>query len=184
MRFFLWLVVLFIPLTILAKDVYVEGYTRSDGTYVKGHYRTSPDSTINNNYSTQGNINPYTGKKGWIPRESESAVSTESWSTQGSYSYGVRNTQYTEKPVNMWWGAWAFYALCFGVCFDKQEKKWAFFSLCVGGITLYSLLHDSTFAYQFKLNTGIMIVAMLLTMLSAFSLYCKIEVMVKRFVKK
>ncbi|GAD81053.1 hypothetical protein [Vibrio ezurae] len=55
---------------VLAKDVYVNGYTRSDGTQVKGHYRTAPDATVNNNYSTEGNINPHTGKKGWIKRDS------------------------------------------------------------------------------------------------------------------
>jgi len=43
---------------------YVNGYTRSDGTYVSGHFRSSPDSSYNNNYSTQGNTNPYTGQEG------------------------------------------------------------------------------------------------------------------------
>ncbi len=48
------------------KDVYVRGYTRSNGTYVQGHYRTAPDHTINNNYSTYPNVNPYTGTMGTI----------------------------------------------------------------------------------------------------------------------
>ena len=43
---------------------YVNGYTRSNGTYVKGHYRSSPNSTQRDNYSTKGNYNPYSGKKG------------------------------------------------------------------------------------------------------------------------
>ena len=43
-------------------------YTRSDGTYVQGHWRSSPDSSYNNNYSTQGNYNPYTGQSGTQPR--------------------------------------------------------------------------------------------------------------------
>lgn len=43
---------------------YVKGYTRSDGTYVQGHYRSSPDSSNNNNYSTRGNTNPYSGQQG------------------------------------------------------------------------------------------------------------------------
>lgn len=50
----------------------VSGYLRKDGTYVQGHYRTSPNATINDNFSTYGNINPYTGKHGWITRESAS----------------------------------------------------------------------------------------------------------------
>lgn len=45
-------------------EVYVSGYTRSDGTYVKGHYRTAPNDTKKDNYSTKGNTNPHTGKKG------------------------------------------------------------------------------------------------------------------------
>ncbi len=45
-------------------DVRVNGYTRSDGTYVAPYTRSSPDSTRNNNYSTQGNVNPYTGQMG------------------------------------------------------------------------------------------------------------------------
>lgn len=43
---------------------YVNGYTRRNGTYVSGYYRTRRDSTKSNNYSTKGNINPYTGKRG------------------------------------------------------------------------------------------------------------------------
>lgn len=45
-------------------DVYVEGHIRSDGTYVAPHYRSSPNSTRNDNWSTRGNVNPYTGKRG------------------------------------------------------------------------------------------------------------------------
>ena len=43
---------------------YVQGYTRSDGTYVPGYYATNPNSTKLDNYSTKGNINPWTGKPG------------------------------------------------------------------------------------------------------------------------
>lgn len=52
-----------------AGDVYVNGYYRKDGSYVQPHYRTSPDSTKNNNYSTIGNKNPYTGEYGTKPRD-------------------------------------------------------------------------------------------------------------------
>lgn len=43
---------------------YVRGYTKSDGTYVKGYHRSSANHTKRDNYSTKGNINPYTGKAG------------------------------------------------------------------------------------------------------------------------
>ena len=44
----------------------VEGYYRSNGTYVKPHYKTNPNSTNIDNYTTKPNINPHTGKKGYI----------------------------------------------------------------------------------------------------------------------
>jgi hypothetical protein len=42
----------------------VEGYQKRDGTTVEPYYRTKSDSTLDNNYSTRGNENPWTGKKG------------------------------------------------------------------------------------------------------------------------
>lgn len=51
------------PLVCMA-DVYVNGYTRKDGTHVQSHYRSSPDGVFTNNWSTLGNINPHTGELG------------------------------------------------------------------------------------------------------------------------
>ncbi|MEW6614807.1 MAG: hypothetical protein AB1401_05015 [Thermodesulfobacteriota bacterium] len=51
---------------VLAKDVHVKGYYRKDGTYVQPHYRTAPNKSVWDNYSTKGNINPYTGKEGTV----------------------------------------------------------------------------------------------------------------------
>jgi hypothetical protein len=50
----------------IARDVQVDGYYRKDGTYVAPHHRTSPDSRRDNNYGSQGNMNPYTGQMGTI----------------------------------------------------------------------------------------------------------------------
>lgn len=45
----------------------VKGYFKpSTGTFVAPHYKTSPDSSKFNNYSTKGNINPFNGKKGTV----------------------------------------------------------------------------------------------------------------------
>jgi hypothetical protein len=55
-----------------SNHVYVNGYYRSNGTYVEGYYRTSPNSTTNDNFSTIGNYNPYTGKAGWLIPENKS----------------------------------------------------------------------------------------------------------------
>ncbi|CAM3269718.1 hypothetical protein SPAN111604_14090 [Sphingomonas antarctica] len=42
----------------------VRGYTRRDGTYVAPHQQTNPNSTRLDNWSTRGNVNPYTGQIG------------------------------------------------------------------------------------------------------------------------
>lgn len=46
---------------------WVDPYQRSDGTRVKGHYRTAPDNSFDNNWTTKGNRNPHTGKPGTRP---------------------------------------------------------------------------------------------------------------------
>ena len=60
--------VIFITLLSLAsveaRDVAVRGYTKYNGTYVEPHYRSSPNQYKNDNWSTSGNTNPYTGKSG------------------------------------------------------------------------------------------------------------------------
>lgn len=50
----------------VAQDVNVKGYHRSDGTYVQPHKRSRPDGNPFNNFSTRGNVNPYTGKPGTV----------------------------------------------------------------------------------------------------------------------
>lgn len=45
-------------------DVSVKGYNRRDGTYVQPHYRSDPNSNKYDNWSTKGNVNPYTGREG------------------------------------------------------------------------------------------------------------------------
>ena len=48
----------------LAKDVKVKGYYRANGTYVESHYRSAPNGTEADNWSTVGNVNPHTGEEG------------------------------------------------------------------------------------------------------------------------
>lgn len=47
-----------------AKSVSVRGYTKKSGAYVAPSHRTAPNKTKADNYGTQGNVNPYTGKAG------------------------------------------------------------------------------------------------------------------------
>lgn len=46
--------------------VRVHGYTTKRGTYVAPHYRSNSNSVKYDNYSSKGNYNPYTGKKGYV----------------------------------------------------------------------------------------------------------------------
>ncbi|NEW93033.1 hypothetical protein [Rhodopseudomonas sp. BR0M22] len=42
----------------------VSPYVNSHGTYVQGSQATNPNNTQMDNYSTRGNVNPYTGAVG------------------------------------------------------------------------------------------------------------------------
>jgi hypothetical protein len=75
---------------------YTRGYFHRDGTYVHGYYATNPNGTKLDNYSTIGNVNPWTGKPGWIrPDETSRAhphvrsdvlPEVPMWSTESSPS--------------------------------------------------------------------------------------------------
>ena len=66
--------------SLASAQVYVQGYTRNDGTYVAPHYRSSPNSSTYDNYSTRGNVNPYTGQAG--TRDPNYRPSTSTYRTQ------------------------------------------------------------------------------------------------------
>ncbi len=89
---FLFMIVsLFFLISFVAKaQVHVNGYTRKDGTYVAPHMRSSPNSIKQDNWSTKGNINPYTGKIG--TKISPDSSLSSSLSRSGSVaSSGVSN---------------------------------------------------------------------------------------------
>lgn len=44
---------------------YTSGYYRSNGTYVKPYYSSTPNSYKYDNWSSKGNYNPYTGARGY-----------------------------------------------------------------------------------------------------------------------
>ena len=45
-------------------SVAVRGHITKRGTFVMPSHRSHPDKSFTNNWSTKGNINPYTGKAG------------------------------------------------------------------------------------------------------------------------
>lgn len=72
-KFTLVLMLAFLLCTTKSFADYVNGYTRSNGTHVDGYHRSSPDGNPYNNYSTKGNVNPYTGKVGTVDPDSSSS---------------------------------------------------------------------------------------------------------------
>jgi hypothetical protein len=52
-------------------DHAVSGYTKKNGTVMKPYRATNPNKTKNDNYSTKGNVNPYTGKPGTKKRDGQ-----------------------------------------------------------------------------------------------------------------
>jgi hypothetical protein len=47
-------------------QTYVKPYMRKNGTFIEGHYRSRPNSSLYDNFSTRGNVNPYTGQRGTV----------------------------------------------------------------------------------------------------------------------
>ena len=47
-----------------SSTVHSSGYTRNNGTYVHPYTRTAGNSTQSDNFSSKGNVNPYTGQAG------------------------------------------------------------------------------------------------------------------------
>lgn len=93
MKKFLLVVTLVLFIATQAIAGYVNGYTRSDGTYVSGHYRSDSDSSYNNNYSTKGNVNPYTGQSGTKSRTFNDRTPNYNKKTYGNPGY-LNNNQF------------------------------------------------------------------------------------------
>lgn len=68
--------------------VWVNSYYRKEVTFVNGHYRTASNYTNRDNFSTKGNINPYTGKYGWI--EPDYNITSSNYFTSG-FMYGLKS---------------------------------------------------------------------------------------------
>lgn len=79
-------------------QVHVRGYYRKDGTYVRPHYRSNPDGVFENNWSTKGNINPYTGE--WGTRVTPPSRYRSSYSRRpNSSGYYFLNTPDYDGPA-------------------------------------------------------------------------------------
>ena len=84
-------------------STYVNGYHKSNGTYVKGHYRTKPNYTNRDNYSTKPNVNPYTGKKGYNQPDNNYYYNSTQKSNNVSYpSYNSTGTKTKKTTYTTW----------------------------------------------------------------------------------
>lgn len=70
-----FLIAAMLAVGLVAQAKTTKGYIKKDGTYVAPHQKTAPNKSKDDNYSTKGNTNPYTGKKGTKPRDGEAASS-------------------------------------------------------------------------------------------------------------
>lgn len=94
MRYLIVGVALAIAATPVAADTWVDGYARDDGTRVQGHMRSDPNGYEFDNYSAEGNTNPYTGESGSKSHEfsTPSSDGLDSGSDYGSgYDSGYGN---------------------------------------------------------------------------------------------
>lgn len=67
-------------------DVSVRGYYRKDGTYVQPHHRTAPNAGTHDNWTTRGNVNPYTGEEGTLKAHPNKSANRQGKSDGGRSS--------------------------------------------------------------------------------------------------
>lgn len=84
MKASLFAAIAFVSSTVAAaQTVYVQPHVRKDGTYVPGHYRTAPNTSRADNWSSQPNVNPYNGREGRVdpykPRPAPTPKPPRSW---------------------------------------------------------------------------------------------------------
>lgn len=70
--------------TVALADTHVKGYYKQNGTYVEPHYRSSPNNTKADNFSTKGDVNPYTGQEGTSNPEPNQLIGGSGLQLQGN----------------------------------------------------------------------------------------------------
>ena len=75
-----------------AQGTRVSGYTKKDGTYVAPYTRSSTNKTNTDNYSTQGNSNPYTGTSG--TRAQDYSAPAQNYGSGQTIQTGPKGGQY------------------------------------------------------------------------------------------
>ncbi len=81
--------------------VWVNGYYKSNGTYVKGHYRTAPNNSNRDNYSTKPNINPHTGEKGTLEPDKKTLYNNSEY----NYNQNSKSNSYNKSNSNSFYNS-------------------------------------------------------------------------------
>lgn len=88
---------------IAQSQVYVNGYYKSNGTYVAPHYRTAPDSNPYNNYSFPGNYNPNKGK---VTTGSKSSYLNSYYNKPSTTTYGSSKSYKSYSSSSIYDSIW------------------------------------------------------------------------------
>ena len=109
-----FILILFILITNnLSSDVYINGYTKSNGTHVEGHYRSNPNNTKSDNWSTNGNINPYTKEEGHRTYDNYDNYTYDDYERDGDSQYAHSVISHKEAKEPFW-----FYIIIFFFIFN------------------------------------------------------------------
>jgi len=96
-KLFFTLTLAFITQFIFGQStVYVGGHYKSNGTYVQPYYRTSPNNTVYDNWSTYPNVNPYTGQTG--TKNYNNSYNNNSSYDNKNYNNTYYNNSYYTQP--------------------------------------------------------------------------------------
>ena len=79
-------------------STYVNGYVKSNGTYVESYYRSDKNNTVIDNWSTKGNINPYTGETG---KRNYSDDNNRSNNNSTNHTNSIYNSNSLYEPKSM-----------------------------------------------------------------------------------
>jgi hypothetical protein len=90
-----------------AAQTYVDGYTRKDGTYVQGHWRSAPDHSPYNNYSYPGNTNPYTGRTATGNTDTYLQRYYNRWNSSSSYTAPRYTVPSYPRSTNRYRSGWS-----------------------------------------------------------------------------
>ena len=156
-QIFFFFTALMISITSLAQrksssDVHVQGYYRNNGTYVSPYSRTAPNSTNIDNFSTIGNVNPYTGKNGTIQPDQNFANSSPSYNKpdhgKNSYKNDFTLQQYNNTTIEVF--------SCSSIYDNPKGTGKQIEQACKGKVTLLSQYNEKYYKVKYENTIGFM----------------------------